>query len=222
MRNIILLLLILALALCACSSTGQGTEPQGSGNTETSANQGEDELLVLQNPENGNPYININRFHEILETVELTAENWMDYIEVCSYIFEEIKKDGFGEIVSTEKFTRYELGAKGDRYYNFRDFAIELKSKTTGKLITLTASNDSYRPSVEEDFRLDDYECTRIKGTLYLVDLPVEAIITKPDTATQLFIVGYSDINEGTAYNCYLAGTNSRSIGGMFDFLVYG
>ena len=98
----------------------------------------------------------------------------------------------------------------------------ELKSKTTGKLITLTASNDSYRPSVEEDFRLDDYECTRIKGTLYLVDLPVEAIITKPDTATQLFIVGYSDINEGTAYNCYLAGTNSRSIGGMFDFLVYG
>ena len=219
----LILALVMCLSLCACGGGKQDIQPQkpNSDNTSNdSVSQTEGESLIIQNPESGTPMINIKRFNELMVTVELTTENWMDYIEVCTYSREEVEKDAFGEIVSTETITHYELGAKGNKYYNFRDFVIELKNKTTGELETYKGTNDAWIPEVEEDFCLDEYECTRIKGTLYLVDIPDEVIITNTDSGTRLFTVGHSNIGYGIPYNCYLSGADGRRIGGMFDFLV--
>ena len=183
----LILALVLCLSLCACGNVEQNSQPQkpNSDNTSNdSASQTEGEALLLQDSVEGT-IINIRRFNELWETVELTTENWMDYIEVCTYTREKVERDAFGEIVSTETVTYHELGAKGDRYYNFRDFVIELKNKTTGELETYKGTNDAWIPGVEEDFRLDEYECTRIKGTIYFVDIPEEAVA--PDVDTGMF-----------------------------------
>ena len=217
----LLLALVLCLSLCACGGEGPDIQMPNGDNT----SQTEGDALIVQNPESGMPMINIKRFNELLVTVELTAENWMDYLEVCTYSREKVEKDAFGEIVSTETITHYELGAKGNKCYNFREFVIELKNKTTGELETYNGHNDAYVPEVEEDFCLDEYECTRIKGTLYLVDIPDGAIVIGAGSDTKLyyrhFDVGNSNSDYGDYFRCYLPGADSRRIGGMFDFLVY-
>lgn len=211
----LILALVLCLSLCACGGGDQNEQLQKP-NSEESTVQTEAESLIIQNPDYGT-LINIKRFKEVLETVELTTENWMDYIEVCTYSKEIVEKDAFGEIVSTKTNTRYELGVKGNQYYHFRDFAIELKNKTTGELVTYKGNGDAYIPEVKEDFSLDEYECTRIKGTLYLIDVPEEVIIQRTD-GEPFFNVGYRDISYGPGFTCYFYG---RRVGGMFDFLVY-
>lgn len=212
----LILALVLCLGLCACGGE-QDNQQQKLDNDSTSQTEGE--ALLLQHPTEGT-IINIRRFDELWETVELTTENWMDYIEVCTYTREKTERDAFGEIVSTKTVTYHELGVKGDRYYNFRDFVIELKNKTTGELETYKGTNDAWIPEVKEDFRLDEYECTRIKGTIYFVDIPEEVIVPDVATGMRLFNVGHTDPFYDL-YCCTLSGTNGRRIGGMFDFMMY-
>jgi hypothetical protein len=219
----LLLALVMCLSLCACGGGKQDTQPQKPSSDNTSydsVSQTEGESLIIQNPESGTPMINIKRFNELMVTVELTTENWMDYIEVCTYTREKVERDAFGEIVSTETVTYHELGAKGDRYYNFRDFVIELKNKTTGELETYKGTNDAWIPGVEEDFRLDEYECTRIKVTIYFVDIPEEAVAPDVDTGMFFFYVGHTDAIYAM-YRCTISGSGGRRIGGMFDFMMY-
>ena len=156
MNKVILILLVLGLFLCLCACGDEQKKSHESNNNASgeSTSQPEEEALILSNLENGTPMINIKRFRELLSSVELTAENWTDYIEVCTYTKEDITRDDFGEIISTKVTTCYELGAKGNKHYNFRDFVIELKSKTTGELVTYKGSNEAYIPEVKEDFRL--------------------------------------------------------------------
>ena len=203
-----ILALVMCLTLCAC-----GDNANNDGTSQT-----EGESLVVQNPDNGKPMINALRFYELLVKVELTTENWMDYIEVCSYTAKTIEKDAFGEIISTETNTYYELGAKGNNYYTFYDFVIELKNGTTGELITC-GSNIDCSLDVAEDFSLDKYECTRIQGILYLVDIPDEAIAVYPDIGVRGFSVGFSDISYGPPYYCKLAGVDGRRIDEIPSYL---
>lgn len=246
MKRLISLILapILCLGLCACGAEDedrhtdrnnsnnllgnvesddeeQNVHNDGqSGNTgNDTENQTESEPLILYDETAGHRYINIRRFRELLVTVELTTENWMDYIEVCSYTVEKIEKDDFGEIISTQTSTCYELGAKGNKYYHFQEFVIELRNKQTGKLVTYRGHIDT-TPEVEEDFCLDQYECTRIKGTLYLIDIPEETIALTKE-GRRFFEVGHSDFYYGESYLCDLYGTNGRRVGGMFDFFAY-
>jgi hypothetical protein len=218
----LLLTLVLCLTLCACGSGEQDTKPQkpNSDNTSNdstsndntndststdSTSQPEGESLIVQNPDNGKPMVNASRFNELLVKVEITTENWMDYIEVCSYTVKTVEKDVFGEIKSTETNTCYELGAKGNKYYYFYNFDIELKNKATGELMPNLSE-------VEGNVCLDEYECARIKGTLYLVDIPDEAIAVYPDIGVREFSVGFSDISYGPPCYCKLAGVDGRRI----------
>lgn len=209
----LILALILCLPLCAC---GEGTQQPDSGDTNSdTVNQADSSALVLHDDEIG-VYVNQERFNEILTTVELTVENWAEYIEVCAYTKEVVTKDDFGEVISTETKTWCELGAKNDQYYHFRDFVIELKNTATGDLETYKCTN-SDGLEVRADFTLDGYECTRIKGTLYLIDVPEEAIFQLAD-GNVLFNVRYSDPSYGPYMSCFIYG---RRVAGMFDFLVY-
>jgi len=208
----LILALVLCLSLWGCEG---GVQTPDSGNETNPPTETQPKALVLQDDEIG-VYINQERFHEILTTVELTVENWTEYIEVCTYTEEIVKKDDFGEVISTETRTHYELGVKNNHYYHFRDFVIELKNKATGEL-EIYKGDAGNGPEVSADFALDGYECTRIKGTLYLIDVPAEAIF-QLESGEKLFNVRYPDPSYGPYMSCFLYG---RRVGGMFDFFAY-
>lgn len=220
MRKILCLILalILSLSLCACGETEKPESDNTTGDTtlDEGTNKTEGEAMVLRDEEYGYSFINQARFHELVEEIELTTENWQDYIEVYSYTEETVEKDAFGEIVSTNTSTFYALGAKNNRYYHLREFVIEWKDKATGELIIRQGE------IVEaESFDLDQYECTRIKGTLYLIDIPEEVEIKKVENMGRYFTVRYSDISYGPPIDCFIRGIDGRSIGSMIDMILY-
>lgn len=197
----LILTLVLCLASCACGSETQkpdsGSENQKPDSNETSTNQTEaaTEGLILYPEGSSDPVINCARLKELVSTVELTAENWQDYLEVYTWTREIVEKDAFGEIVSQKTETNHALGAKEGKYFYFQEFAIELKDKQTGELETYTGTPHS-QPAVAEDFSLERYECTRIKGTLYLIDIP-EEVIMEDSNGNRAVNIGYSDISLG-------------------------
>ena len=193
------LALVLCLSLCACG----GGSNIGGANTNTTASQEED--IVLYNEEEGYVFINQKRFSELYTVVELTTENWQDYLEVYSREPTTTETDAFGEIVSQETKTKYAIGAKGGKYFYTQGLAIELKDKETGELMTRSVINGE-QLDVTKDFSLDQlYECTRIKGTLYLIDLPEETIL-EDKYGKRWVNIGYSDIGWGPTFACYISG----------------
>lgn len=220
MRKMLCLLLafILCLSLCACGETEKpdGDSTTGDMTPDEGTNETKGEAMVLRDEENGYSFINQARFHELVEEVELTTENWLDYLEVYSYTEEKVEKDAFGEIVSTDTSTYYTLGAKNNRYYHLRRFVIEWKDKATGEL-------EIHEGEIveKENFDLEQYECTRIKGTLYLIDIPEEVEIKKVENMGRYFTVRYSDIGYGPPIDCFIRGIDGRSIGSMIDMILY-
>ena len=123
----------------------------------------------------GTPALNAALVKEHISRVELTVDNWREYIKVYSYEVEVIERDAFGEITKSEKSTVSRMGYGTDRYY-YLDVVIELKHKETGEITVYgPASHQGYSFFFyQEPIDLDDYECTRIKGYLYFIDYPDE------------------------------------------------
>ena len=182
MKKIISLLLVavMCLSLIACGSgetpntnDNNNTNPSEqmnnesttdttdstAGNTEIDDTETEIPLIVIDFF--GGPCINYLRFPECVEAVELTTDNWKDYIKVYSY--------------SDKTTTYYQLGAGNERYHQFDGVSIELKHISTGEVISYKFDFDGEK-GVPEDLNLDNYECVSIQGYLYFVDVPNEAI----------------------------------------------
>jgi hypothetical protein len=128
----------------------------------------------------GTPALNYNSVAEHIDRVELTVDNWKDYIKEYSYDVEVIEKDAFGEITKKETVTVYRLGYGTERYYCLSAI-IELKHKETGNILLFgehLAANlvEDVEVIKLEPFHLDEYECTRIKGYIYFIDYPEEVI----------------------------------------------
>lgn len=128
----------------------------------------------------GTPSLNRNLIGEHIDRVELTVDNWNEYIKEYSYDVEIIEKDAFGEITGSEKITVYRLGY-GTEKYHCLSATIELKHKETGEIVTLgtlLASNivEDICAIKFEPWNLEEYECTRIKGYMYFIDYPDEVI----------------------------------------------
>ncbi|MBQ8621890.1 MAG: hypothetical protein IJ422_06215 [Oscillospiraceae bacterium] len=150
------------------SATNGTVGDTGNNNTETGDNTTENPVLLYDHK--GAPYINKMILPDLVETIELTTDNWHEYIKAYSYDTETVEKDTFGEIVSSEKSTWYRLGAGNERYHLFDGVAIELKDKSTGELTIYEFDYNGY--SISADFNLDNYECTRIQGSLYFLNFP--------------------------------------------------
>lgn len=190
MKKILALLLaaVMCLSLVACvseetpntndnnetmgnnSATNGTVGDTGNNNTETGDNTTENPVLLYDS--NGKAYFNKKVLPDLVETIELTTENWREYIKAYSYNIEKVEKDAFGEVVSTQIETQYMLGAGNERYHLFDGVVIELKNKETGELTSYEFYNYGYRMSA--DFNLDNYECTRIQGNLYFLNFPDE------------------------------------------------
>lgn len=124
--------------------------------------------------------INAQRFHEIMEIVTLTPENWREYLEVVEVTNTYTRRDEFGEVLSTETEIYYVLDTIADRYHVYQNFEgeyyynaiIELKHKESGESFVLSIGSDR----VESTLNLDDFDCTRVQASIIFVDLPEEAI----------------------------------------------
>lgn len=200
MKKILILLLALALclSLCACHKDGQNSDDPIQFGDDNVVQQGGDgsakEKPLIIHTENGTTLINEARFLECVEVVELTTENWQQYLKDYSYSYDEEKTetDAFGEVVSSEIITHTGrlLGAGNERIHGFVDGAIELKNKATGELKTYKFAycgcpiseeqevhmDGSNYQAIPDDFSFDNYKCTRIEGLLYYLNLPIEEL----------------------------------------------
>ena len=159
--------MMLSISLVACGS---------SANNENSIGDRKIPAGVVGKDLNGEICIKERNAGKIMESVELTAENWQDYLEVFSYEEVQIERDSFGEITSEYRRTVYLLGAKTDRYHGFsHSTAIELFHKETGERTVLEFYHSG--AFVDAEFDLNDYEFSRITGTIFFIDIPEEVVI---------------------------------------------
>ncbi len=122
--------------------------------------EGSNELVVLSS--RGIQGINLDRFGECLTVVSLTIDNWRDYIEVI-----------------TDNSLR-EFGIKTNKYHYAEKVNFQLKHIETQETIdcSIRTAPFFFGNGLSQDFNLDDYECTEIKGKIYFVNLPNGVIHT--------------------------------------------
>lgn len=175
MKKTLSLLLVLALffSLCACDKES----------TKQTKRQSDKSSLLMD----GNGYyhdseykiIKYSRFGEcIKEVVELTTDNWSEYINLISYAEEVIEYDTFGEITDQYYVDKIAFGFSSDKYYyRYEDVAVEFEHKTTGEKTIYEIRNGEF---YNTDFDINQYTCSRIKGRIYVVEIPEEAILETP------------------------------------------
>ena len=138
--------------------------------------------MVVVSGFDGTPALNAALVHEHIDRVELTTDNWRDYIKVYQYDVEIVEKDAFGEVVTSEIKTVSRLGLGMEQYYCM-DATIELQHKETGEIILYDGTGHDFVLSNAID--LEAYECTRIKGYVYFFDFTedvIEEVLNKYDS----------------------------------------
>ncbi len=193
---IITFTLIMCLSLCSCGDSSQTIA----------------DTLVIER--DGIKCINRNRFNECLELVKLNPENWNNYIDVIKYTEKIVEKDEFGEVISSEEIVRRVLGANIEHYYCYEDVVIELKNKTTGETIiySLDPKGDKIYDYLPSNFNIKDYECSRIKGNVYVVNLPNEVIYSPlPGEIAEIYESGFYIAAENSM-TPYLVNANIKEI----------
>lgn len=128
----------------------------------------------------GTPALNLDTVNKHITRVELTVDNWRNYIKEYSYDVEIVEKDAFGEIIKAENVTIYRLGYGTEKYYCL-SATIELKHKQTGEIVTF---GENLPTNIVKDicavqyepFQLNEYECTRIAGYMYFIDYSDEVM----------------------------------------------
>ena len=166
---------------------------------------------------NGEACIKDKNAGKIIERVELTADNWQDYIEACSYEDITIERDSFGDVISEYRKTVYLLGPKTERYHTFSsNTAIEFYHKVTGERKVYEFYYDGAH--VEAEFDLADYEFSRITGAIYFFDIPEEVIIRTQwgdEHGEAKFKIG--DASHATTYHIMTRTNTIRNWGNTFE-----
>lgn len=213
----LILALVLCLSLCACGNSSDtpstADDPNNGINGEVDNSNSENNIADTSWLVRGDT-VNVAKLRECVEIVELTTENWNQHFKVYAYSYteEKVEKDAFGEVVSTETITHNgrAFGAGNERYHGYDDVVIELKDKTTGEL-TVYQFDPFYGDldkDVDESFNFDNYECTRIKGSIYYLTIPMGEIpvatMLWPVFQEELMMPGCLEIHPGTnAFSAY-------------------
>lgn len=197
----LLLAVLMCLSLIACDKDDEESiKPKATELTDTEITDNNDNVSSGDNDENtaGSTsdadwlidgwIINAVRIRNDAQIVELTTENWREHFKVYHYSYsydeEKVEYDTFGDVASSEIITHegdgYAFGAGNEKYHWYNQVAIELKDKTSGETTIyefgISNPDDLF---LEEEINLDNYECTRVKGSIYYWDwaigtLPVE------------------------------------------------
>ncbi len=187
----LLLAVIMCLSLCACGDDGNGDkptkEPTENGIVDNTNDEADDDASNTAGSTTDTDWlvdgwiINAVKLRNDVQIVELTTENWKEHFKVyhCSYSYGEVKEetDTFGDVVSSETITHeydgHAFGAGNEKYHWYDTVAIELKDKTSGELTIYEFGATTNDMLLEEELNLDNYECTRIKGSIFYWDYPI-------------------------------------------------
>lgn len=216
-----ILVLVLATVMClyfvACGKEGTpdldssidytpSTNDSNEGNDASSATEETPNIIVSE--DDGNLKINADLAKNLIKQIELTTDNWKDYLNVYSYVVEVVVKDAFGAVTETTT-TLYRIGYGTEQYYSLENFAIELQHKETGETFTY-GTNAGLSTFIENIIDLDEYECTRIKGYLYLFEIP-ETVINMNERTNAYGENAYIDITYG-GVGCWDVDTDAKVI----------
>lgn len=142
--------------------------------------------------------ISKEEFKKYIKQVDITTDNWKDYIDIECGIEDE--KNSFGDITASYNYTQFKLT---DKYYNIGmldDVVLEVEiPKDKGlilvdtivntRIIEFNSNNKSFRifnnvwlKNDETTITLDEIKCIRAKGQLYYLDnIPEEYWIVGDD-----------------------------------------
>lgn len=178
--------MVISMVGCGKKEVSQENNTEPSTVTTVTQDSEEKEETPIITEYEGEPAINEKRFGELMEVVELTTENWRDYLEIVSYDEEIITKNDFGEIVYEKDengedihniITRRVLVVDTDKYYYFNGVPIEFINKETNESVMFTLVGEGEHLGSDSLLEgLDAYECARVQGNIIIVDLPEEAI----------------------------------------------
>ena len=200
----LLLATLMCISLCACG----GSETSSGDNTDTKTeienesnqvevNQNINSEVQRETTEEGYTIISKKEFASYITKVELTTENWKEYMDIVEKTIET--KNKFGEVISTT--TNTSLTAKNALACYFDDFAIELTIIESGETIyseSLVGKIgvpilNNAKTFKWEDYVIDDFVCERIIGDLYILkDIPNECI-SVDENGTEFICIGSSD-----------------------------
>lgn len=197
MKKIIALILIvfMCLAFVACDEDEELENPSDE------TNEISDKKLLTKYDDV--TIIKYSKFGKcIKEVIDLTTENWQDYLKILTYTEEVVEKDAFGEIISKTQVERRVLGIETEDYYRLEDCVVEFKHNQTGE-IRLFQFNYDDGEIENPEFDLKDYICTRIIGKLYIVYIPEEAIILSDPYFPNSFSIGDRGFRSPYQINLY-------------------
>lgn len=178
----LLLAVIMCLSVVACgeSKKDETSKPDindAGSDTTTDAGVSEDNEKWLVD---GNK-INADRLRDEVQIVEITTENWREYLKVYYTTYTSLYGDG-----TIKEEEGYVFGAGNERYHYY-ELEIKLKNKETDQVhVRQWYSWNTNDGPVEEGFNLDDYECISAEGYIYFWDFPIGSIpadvILDPET----------------------------------------
>ncbi len=178
MKKLLVALLVgvmsFSFVACGGKDSQQGTEQTDKNNNNK---------FERETTEEGYVVISKKEFASYITKVELTTENWKEYLEIVE--LKEEERNGFGEVVNSE--TSIECTAKNVIGCYFDDVAIDFNVIETGekvycegqfhRVITPNDYNDSW-----EGYTVDDFACEKIVGTLLMFKgVPDECLASYED-----------------------------------------
>lgn len=197
-RLIVILATLMCISLCACggeSTSGNNTNVETETNSENSTDtKDENSEFQRETTEEGYVIISKEEFASYITKVELTTENWKEYIDIVEKT--NVQKNKFGDVISTT--TKTGLSAKNAQAYYFNDFALELTIIESGETIyceDLVGKIGSNTPPLFkwEDYVIDDFTCNRIIGSVYVLKGIPSECISVDESGTEFICIGSSD-----------------------------
>ncbi len=178
------------------STEGEKVEQEDTGLNQT-------EISQPKTP-NGYPIMSVEEFMSYTIRVELTTENWKDFLDIDYVILED--KDAFGEVINSVRFPQWETKC-GVCVQATNSVAFKIKDKK-GKFGEVTFSthgtnwfsNDhgaAWYDAKKSDVSIEDYDFVKAKGELCIINIPDDKWISydgNPDLVNE-------KINGIMAYN---------------------
>ncbi len=168
-----------------------------SDSVETVASSSEDaasEEIQIAEPvtQNGFPIMSKEEFMSYVTAVELTTENWRDYLEIG--IRKEELKDAFGDVVSVNEWYAWQLKeglsaqASKDLAFRIEDTKSNCKATMEAWFVRDFGTREIWHDSPSKRvYVADDFKCTKAKGIIYLINIPNDLWIDYTGEADSMY-----------------------------------
>lgn len=193
MKKILVLFMaaVMCISMVACNKNDQQAAESTADMTEIET-EAKVEFKRQKSPE-GYVIISKEEFASYLTKIELTKENWKDYLDIVEIT--EVERNGFGEITNSKTSTQ--CIAKNFLSWYFDDVAIQFKVVETGEsLYCEDLFHKLYDPNSSikwENYSIDGLACEQIVGSIIVLDNVPDECISAYEDGGKFICVGSAD-----------------------------